>query len=312
MSLRKHRKRGFTLIELLVVIAIIAILMALLLPAVQQAREAARRSTCKNNLKQWGLALHNYHDSYRQFPPSTVRRFSSSIPTWRTSQISWQARLLPYIDQAPLFAKIDWELEPGNGGINTTVQNTPLELTRCPTDWHDKPDTNYEPTNYVTCIGNKDDAIASREGVLWVNGGSSIAMVQDGTSSTMIFAECVVNDPLVHRYAGDSSGYQNCQAGTAASITGNNTGARGYSWFFAQSNQSWSYSTQLRPNDPATLNHECEQWTAKGVFAARSLHQGGLHIALTDGSVRFVGESLDLGVWRALGSRMGGETVGAF
>ena len=105
--LRSQRK-GFTLIELLVVIAIIAILIALLLPAVQQAREAARRTQCKNNLKQIGLALHNYHDVYKCFPPGRTRNTYSGITSaWYTGNYSWLPRLLPNIDQAPIYNTID-------------------------------------------------------------------------------------------------------------------------------------------------------------------------------------------------------------
>jgi len=107
------RKRGFTLIELLVVIAIIAILIALLLPAVQQAREAARRSQCKNNLKQIGLALHNYHDNFRMFPPGDVRRLYGGVSSWTTSMIGWIPRILPFLDQAVIYNQINWELETG-------------------------------------------------------------------------------------------------------------------------------------------------------------------------------------------------------
>ncbi len=115
----KHRSyRGFTLIELLVVIAIIAILIALLLPAVQQAREAARRSSCKNNLKQWGLALHNYHDTYKQFPPSAVNpgsyRSNSFVPRGKIRNHTGYLYLLPYVDQAPLYKKINFNRATGN------------------------------------------------------------------------------------------------------------------------------------------------------------------------------------------------------
>ncbi len=121
MKFQKQRQRGFTLIELLVVIAIIAILIALLLPAVQQAREAARRTQCKNNLKQIGLSLHNYHDVYNSFPNGTV---STSAGNWG---ISWWARVLPYVDQAPLYNQriINWNSEAliraGRTGEQATI-----------------------------------------------------------------------------------------------------------------------------------------------------------------------------------------------
>ena len=118
---RKWTKSGFTLIELLVVIAIIAILIALLLPAVQQAREAARRTQCKNNLKQYGLALHNYHD--------TFGRFAIGGTNWAGNRIGWQGRILPYVDQAPLYNGIDFN------GVNTfdqTISGNVLSRTRLP------------------------------------------------------------------------------------------------------------------------------------------------------------------------------------
>ena len=117
-------KRGFTLIELLVVIAIIAILIALLLPAVQQAREAARRSQCKNNLKQMGLALQNYHDTHRVFPISHGDTGNS---------FGWRASVLPNIDQAPLYNKINFSENIINTD-NLEVARTPLPVYRCPSD----------------------------------------------------------------------------------------------------------------------------------------------------------------------------------
>src|SRR3546814_780854 len=103
--------KGFTLIELLVVIAIIAVLVALLLPAVQQAREAARRSQCKNNLKQIGLALHNYHDTHRVFPPGQMSWFGSDLfPLNAGARISWMQQILPFIDQAPLYNSFNWKV----------------------------------------------------------------------------------------------------------------------------------------------------------------------------------------------------------
>lgn len=141
-----QRRRAFTLIELLVVIAIIAILIALLLPAVQQAREAARRSTCKNKLKQWGLAIHNYHDVANQFPPSAINPGSNQsaafVPTGQVRNFTGYLMLLPYIDQAPLYQRInfsvatgraDWQSR-GGGGYQTVLNAQTVPIQYCPSD----------------------------------------------------------------------------------------------------------------------------------------------------------------------------------
>ncbi len=131
---RPVNRRAFTLIELLVVIAIIAILVALLLPAVQQAREAARRSSCKNNLKQLGLAIHNYHDTYRTMPPGVVDDFTDSI--W-----GWGALILPFVEQGPVYdalrvgnIPLGVRMTPGNALDQLSVLQTPISTYRCPSD----------------------------------------------------------------------------------------------------------------------------------------------------------------------------------
>ena len=153
MSTRRKLKRGFTLIELLVVIAIIAILIALLLPAVQQAREAARRTQCKNNLKQYGLALHNYHDVYGRFPSGGSR------PTWGQTlpNISWHARILPFADQAPLYNKLDLSVDARHqdlgGGDRLRLQQPPYSL--CPSDASGRMHNDWTQTNYGGNLGGQ-------------------------------------------------------------------------------------------------------------------------------------------------------------
>jgi prepilin-type N-terminal cleavage/methylation domain-containing protein len=311
---KAHRKKAFTLIELLVVIAIIAILIALLLPAVQQAREAARRSTCKNNLKQIGLALHNYHEKAGTFPPGSIRRYASGVDSWSTSQITWMVRILPEMERSNLSKRVDWRREVGNGGANTSLRNEPIPGYRCPSDPGRKPHNSYEPTNYVACIGNSDSG-DSEAGVFYINSKTRIGDIKDGTANTMVVSECMVGFPFVKRYAGDTGGYNSCLNGIAPTVNSNigNEG-RGFSWFFGQRNQAWTYSTRFRPNDKGGIsqNHECERWTSTGTFAARSQHTGGVHALLGDGSVRFISENINLGIWRALGTKDKGEVIGEF
>ena len=139
-----RRSKAFTLIELLVVIAIIAVLIALLLPAVQQAREAARRSQCKNNLKQLGLALHNYHETYNTFP------FGQVI----TNSFSATSQLLPYLDQAPLYYTIDFS-KPYNDLVNNAARLTEIPLLRCPSDVPNIMPQNGGATNYMANKGTE-------------------------------------------------------------------------------------------------------------------------------------------------------------
>lgn len=312
ISLLRRRRSGFTLIELLVVIAIIAILIALLLPAVQQAREAARRSQCKNNLKQIGLALHNYHDQFLTLPPGALRDFTHPGGSWTTSQISWTARILPFMDQTPIFDKVDWEQYPGNSGANGTLRRLQLPMYRCPSAPGEAPSSSYAPTNYVGCIG-RDEQPDLTDATFQIRGRVRLADITDGTSNTMAVSECLTGEPFIKRFAGDTGGYAACKIGAAPPITSNvgNEG-RGYSWFYGMRNQAWSYSTVLAPNDKATKDQECERWTSTGVFAARSQHIGGVQVLFNDGRVRFINENLNMGIWQGLGSRNKEETLGEF
>ncbi|MCH8830640.1 MAG: DUF1559 domain-containing protein [Planctomycetes bacterium] len=309
---RRFRRLGFTLIELLVVIAIIAILIALLLPAVQQAREAARRAQCKNNLHQIGVALHNYLETYSRLPPGVVRRYQPGVDSWSTSQLTWMARILAHMEQGPLYRRVNWSRESGNGGSNAALRNLKIAAYRCPSDPGVKPHNSYEPTNYVACIGNSQSG-DSKIGIMGINSSTRPRDVTDGLSNTMMVSECRVGFPFVKRYADDSGGYAACLVGAAPPITRNiSNEGRGFSWFFGQRNQAWTYSTRWPPNFKATENHECELWTSTGIFGARSAHIGGVHILLGDGASRFVNESINLGIWRKLGTKAGGETIGNY
>jgi prepilin-type N-terminal cleavage/methylation domain-containing protein/prepilin-type processing-associated H-X9-DG protein len=201
--LRARRARGFTLIELLVVIAIIAILIALLLPAVQQAREAARRSQCKNNLKQFGLALHNYESTFRVFPMTNAQNY---IPN--AMGFSPQARLLPYIEQANLQSQLDFSQPAFTGPYNAQVPNpnfakafaTPLTLMLCPSDPADTQMVGYlgyvyGANNYMVSYGsatalNYDDRMPT-DGLVFENSSVKFRDVTDGTSNTVFMSESV-------------------------------------------------------------------------------------------------------------------------
>ena len=222
MILLGRIRRGFTLIELLVVIAIISVLIALLLPAVQAAREAARRASCVNNLKQIGLALHNYHEINDVFPSGGLPVYTPTVNTGNNAGPSAHARLLPFLEQQPLYNALNWSLAvindvaPGNGygpHANTTVSTTRLTSFICPSDtppnWllvsASAPLPNYQaPGNsYFASLGSSLE-FASQQSSGPPNGpfsyigvsGQTIGIrnVRDGTSNTIGFGEWAIGD----------------------------------------------------------------------------------------------------------------------
>ncbi|MFT5325415.1 MAG: prepilin-type N-terminal cleavage/methylation domain-containing protein [Planctomycetaceae bacterium] len=209
----KRAKKGFTLIELLVVIAIIAILIALLLPAVQQAREAARRSQCKNNLKQIGLALMNYHNTHRTFCPGVTTATVSVPPATNigtSNYFSWTSQILPFFDQAPLYKKLNFKVHfstatPVSPAVNNAaLVSTILTVVRCPSDSGPDQDpaggtlgtpavANMGTSNYVGNygIGMPDQHANPRavQGILGANTKVRIRDVKDGMSNVILVAE---------------------------------------------------------------------------------------------------------------------------
>jgi prepilin-type N-terminal cleavage/methylation domain-containing protein/prepilin-type processing-associated H-X9-DG protein len=332
--MRHQRSRGFTLVELLVVIAIIGILVALLLPAIQAAREAARRTQCTNNLKQLGLAIQTYHDSYKMFPPGAVRPYYGSAACSYPGGLTWIARVLPGLEQQPLYDQIDWELaNPFSGGLNVTVvAPTKLAALRCPSDPAPAPNVGYGPNNYVGCSGSDGSSYPSAGAVVGLMRESttcntavctnctsplatlcSMAKVTDGTSTTMAISECLIARPFI--YDAVTAGGANvgpCNAGTVAVPPTSNYRTRGLSWMSAVWSETWAFSTWYPPNDVLHDKYECYWYSAGNYYGARSQHPGGVNVCFTDGSTRFIGNNIDLITWRALSTIAGQEAIPSF
>jgi prepilin-type N-terminal cleavage/methylation domain-containing protein/prepilin-type processing-associated H-X9-DG protein len=323
------QRRGFTLIELLVVIAIIAVLIALLLPAVQAAREAARRAQCINNLKQIGIAMHNYHDVVGTLPPG---HRSSVCGTW-------QAFILPYIENNAgynAYNTFGSYLLPGGaknpdgnlryGGIcQTTVTGMRLNTLTCPSDNPTKIGSITEH-NYVVNFGN-----AGMFQEMSTNYAGAASPTPAGVyypGGTWAGAPFSDSDPSLYPSRSRTYGLATITDGTSNTlmasevIQSQDTSYRGYTWWGDAS----CFETWLAPNSPlpdvtqgycTTLfplimlpNPPCTNTTTQGpTYAARSRHPGGINTVFCDGSVRFVKNTINLFTWRALSTSQGGEVI---
>lgn len=302
------RRRGFTLIELLVVIAIIAVLIALLLPAVQQAREAARRSQCKNNLKQMGLALHNYHEIASVFPYGEMAGGGQGGAPNTFMQQNGLVMLLPSIDQAPLYAMLNFSLPFGkyNGGsapVNTIVapnllaKSTKLAVFTCPSD-AGAPFINDDPTYYgcgTSGVSYKTSYHLSVNQThlqpMWANIGRTVRPAFGGNSDSRMrdFVDGVSNTVMVCESVFE------CSSGRVSP------------WACVQHAGTGVCLTQginrFMPNTQTLVNY---------AYNASSAHVGGCHVLLGDGAVRFISQNINLTTLQNLAYIADGNVVGEF
>lgn len=308
----RSRYLGFTLIELLVVIAIIAVLIALLLPAVQQAREAARRTQCKNNLKQLGLALHNYNATYNRFPNAKIfDPTNTQGQAWILgNSLSWRVMILPYCDQAPLYNTInfsEWiEQRTGTGTI-AAVRAKVIPGFICPTDPNDPVFQGYAGSNYAgLCADGKAapnppaQQTCGSAGQLPNHGDNSGGMAYRGNKLSQ-FVDGTSNTLLVGEVFRGKSFYNLCG-------TTDLTNQRCYKWY--EESGSCGADTARPPNNKIRDEVDWQDENTAGESGSRpvsSKHVGGAQVLMADGAVKFASENVDVLVWRAAGSTAGGE-----
>ena len=298
---REKLRQGFSLVELLVVIAIIAVLVALLLPAVQSARESARRAQCKSNLKQIGIALHNYHEVHRTLPPGFIGvDLATRTPNINgMNSFGWGVFILPMLDQGPLYKAFNTKvslLDAVNNPANDAPPQTILNVYRCPTDTaEDRWDLGDEvgnflitlsTSNYVGHFGTlelEDCELTPNQqcigdGTFYHNSAVRFRDITDGQSNTLVVGE---------RRSGDPGNFNS-------------------TWLGAPANGDEALARTLGIADH-TPNHDDAH-----LDDFSSMHTGGCHMLAGDGAVKFGSESIDEGVWKALATLQGRDRIGEF
>ncbi len=343
-----HRRlrRAFTLVELLVVIAIIGILVALLLPAVQAAREAARRMQCTNNLKQMVLAMHNYSDTYGTFPISVGWHEQRD----RAETFSDKVMMLPFLEQQPAYSATNWRQHPWDsngwhGNDNIIPQSTRLPVFNCPSNQITIQSGRGNFT-YAINMGTSHQAPHSFNGPLAGEGNHNgvgayyhadfnnpnrsandrpvtFAAILDGTSNTAAYSEFVIQsdkrDPNDRRQrrsqvydwsSGNSTAEvrQNCLMQSNFADGPGGRIMRGASWAWSFIGNGGAYNHTMMPNEKNCHSYQGD-WVGSNLMAATSNHPGGVNVGMADGSVRFAPENVDPQVWWGMGTRDGSESI---
>lgn len=317
---------GFTLVELLVVIAIIGILVGLLLPAVQAAREAARRMQCSNNMRQIMLAALNYESTYQRLPASRISRTADKLGA--ASSISVHARLLPYMEQTQIYDLVDFRVDY-NHANNLVALNTPVPTFICPSDpataiatANQGAQSNYYVNSGTIPLWQRTTAspwipqIPDWNGVFYRDSFLKLAAINDGLTNTAGISERLTGDfnqskssPRTDTFQPGTSpltadqAYADCLAVDVTDISKQGFSNIGAPWLRGYHSTTEYYHIG-GPN-----SRSCMYPPGRIMTAANSQHSAGVNLAMLDGSVKFVANSIDLNVYRAAGTRADGETI---
>jgi prepilin-type N-terminal cleavage/methylation domain-containing protein/prepilin-type processing-associated H-X9-DG protein len=318
---KRRLRSAFTLIELLVAIAIIAVLIALLVPAVQQVREAASRSQCENNMKQVALALHSYHDSNKSFPIGVACN-----PVTGLNRVTWMVHLLPFIEQNDLYQLVNLAVGVDGSTTNDPAYSQRVPIYSCPSDtiatfvgWGGLP---LARSNIVGCF-SADGIMMSSDAVFYYdptknpsskltlfnyNVTRRMAMVTDGLSNTTAISEVISGPSGLFDERGI---WSDCWGAQYSQLYTPNTNVPDAVWsVVANTTYNFCATTSGQPKLDAPCNGSAPTWNSE-IYSARSYHQGGVNAGLADGSVRFISNDISVAAWQGLGSINGEELLDA-
>lgn len=324
-------RTGFSLIELLVVIGIIGILVALLLPAIQASRSAASRTSCANNLRQLGIAAHNYESAHGYFPAGSVaKEFSADTKTpWTFYRWSALAVLTPYLENTAAYQSLDLSFPLYANSLNVHPKNA--EAVKiwvgeflCPADEPRSLTEGFAPTNYATCTGSgaAGGSPHSADGIFFINSQTRVGKITDGTSKTALFSESTLGRPQEGAHDPQTEYKFSFLAPLTDSLCNeasewNVSDPRGFAWVNGEF-RCTLYNHRATPNSPTP---DCmgviiggpvqTRYAPYGWRTARSRHAGGVNLLVADGSLRFVSDETDTAPWQALSTIAGGEAFAA-